>query len=205
MLAVREHRGKTRLRGQPPWEIARLYPAQGSWSEDDYLELGTNHLVEFSEGFVEVLPMPTDAHQALVQCLFEVLNVFVKARKLGVVRFAALPVQLWPGKFREPDILFLRTEHDARRGEFWSGADLVMEVVSDKGRQRDLVVKRQEYAKAGIPEYWIVDQQKETITVLTLAGERYAEHGVFAKGKRATSVLLKGFEVEVKAVFEAAE
>ena len=38
---------------EPAWEIAYLFPAQGAWSEDDYLSLteGTNHLVEFSDGY----------------------------------------------------------------------------------------------------------------------------------------------------------
>ena len=44
--------------GEPPWDVALLYPLQGSWTEDDYLELGTNRLVEFSDGGIEVLPMP---------------------------------------------------------------------------------------------------------------------------------------------------
>ena len=32
----------------PAWDIARLFPEQGAWSEQDYLELNTNQLVEFS-------------------------------------------------------------------------------------------------------------------------------------------------------------
>ena len=56
--------------------------------------------------------------------------------------------------------------------QFSLGADLVIEVVSDQGRPRDLEIKRQEYAQAGIPEYWIVDPQLEQITVLALEGSR---------------------------------
>lgn len=49
---------------------------------------------------------------------------------------------------------------------------LVMEVVSGgpQDRKRDLVIKRAEYAAAGIPEYWIVDPESRRITVLTLVG-----------------------------------
>jgi len=55
-------------RAEPGWEVALLFPAQGEWSEDDYLWL-TDHtrcLVEFTDGHIEVLPMPTDAHQRIV-------------------------------------------------------------------------------------------------------------------------------------------
>jgi Uma2 family endonuclease len=47
------------------------------------------------------------------------------------------------------------------------GADLAMEVVSKgkEDRKRDLITKRFEYARAGIPEYWIVDPQTRRITL----------------------------------------
>ncbi len=63
----------------------------------------------------------------------------------------------------------------------------------------DIETKRVEYAQAGIPEYWIVDPEEETITVLVLKPRRktYVEHGRFGKGTRATSKLLPGFSVDV--------
>jgi hypothetical protein len=55
---------------EPAWEIATLFPAQGAWSEADYFLLPTNHLVEFSHGRVEVLPMPTQSRQLIVLFLY---------------------------------------------------------------------------------------------------------------------------------------
>ena len=52
--------------------------------------------------------------------------------------------------------------------QYCEKADLVIEVVSEKNRPHDIKKKRIEYARAGIPEYWIVDPEKETITVLVL-------------------------------------
>ena len=184
------------------WEIARLFPAQGHWSEEEYLALDTNHLIELSHGQLEVLPMPTQSHQLLVIALFELLRNFVREGRLGTVLLAPMRVQLWPGKFREPDILFMRMENDDRRSDrFWESADLVMEVVSPDDPERDKVTKRREYAQAGIPEYWIVDPTDSSITVLTLQGQEYALHGEFVSDETATSVLLDRFTVEVAAVF----
>jgi Uma2 family endonuclease len=115
-------------------------------------------------------------------------------------------VQLWPEKFREPDVVFMLAEHASRITEdYWIGADLVMEVVSssDNDRRRDLVEKREEYAKARIPEYWIVDPELGQITVLVLDGPAYAVHGTFARGQQATSKLLPGFSVDVTAALAA--
>ena len=181
-------------------------PLQGLWTQTQYLRLtdSARLLIEFTDGRLEVLPMPTDRHQAISQCLFLALLSFVGARG-GKVRYAPLRLRIRKGKFREPDLLLVRDAGDPRRrNDYWRGADLVMEVVSPDDPQRDTQVKRGDYAEARIPEYWIVNPLDETITVLTLAGAEYAEHGVFRRGGRAESALLKGFAAGVADVFDAA-
>ena len=65
------------------------------------------------------------------------------------------------------------------------------------------MTKRVEYADARIPEYWIVDPQTETITVLRLTDAGYVEHGVFKRGATASSALFPDFTVSVDAVLDA--
>jgi Uma2 family endonuclease len=192
--------------GEPPWEVAFLFPTQGHWSEEEYLALDTNRLVELSNGCLEVLPVPTMAHQFIVKFLLRILDDFVTAQGLGAVLFAPLPVWLWTGTYREPDLVFLRRGRRKRRGQP-EGADLVMEVVSEgaENRKRDLETKRQEYAAAGIAEYWIIDPEENRVTVLTLDGQAYRVHGEFSRGATATSVLLPGFGVAVDAVLAAGD
>ena len=83
---------------------------------------------------------------------------------------------------------------------YWENTDLVMEVVSDDDRRRDVETKRLEYARAGIPEYWIVDPSQGRITVLRLSGEHYITHDEYARGTRAVSAQLPSFGVEVTEV-----
>ena len=192
---------------EPTWEIARLFPAQGTWSEEEYLTLtqGTNHLVEFSHGNLEFLAMPTRTHQKIVFFLSQVLYAFLSTRELGTVLFATLRVRLWEGKFREPDLVVMRAEHRDREHEaFFDGADLVSEVVSDDDPGRDLVTKRREYAQAGIPEYWIVEPQTEMISVLRLEQGQYVEHGRFGRGTTATSAVLGELAIDVTGMFDQA-
>ena len=96
--------------------------------------------------------MPTMLHQDIVKFLFMLLESFVKAQCLGRVYFAPLPVKLSSVNYREPDIAFLES-HRIKETEITEGADLAMEVVSPdaKSRNRDLETKRQEYARAKIP------------------------------------------------------
>lgn len=205
--AVAPHRTKgCPDESEPTWEVAYLFPRQGKWSEEEYFSLPGHRLVEFSHGWIEVLPMPTEEHQSIVLFLVQALWSFVQAHSLGKVLFSGIRVRLWEGKYREPDVVFMRAEHASRRHEqFWEGADLVMEVVSPDYRQHDLVTKRREYAWAGIPEYWIVDPEEKQIQVLVLDGRSYRLHGVFTSQMRATSVQLPGFSVVVDEVFTAAE
>ncbi|MDD9989067.1 MAG: Uma2 family endonuclease [Spirochaetaceae bacterium] len=79
----------------------------------------------------------------------------------------------------------------------------MVEVVSPDDPDRDLVEKRADYAEAGISEYRIADPRDATITVLSLRGDTYVEHGSFARGSSAGSPLLEGFSVDVAAVFDA--
>jgi Uma2 family endonuclease len=191
--------------GRPPtWDIALLFPEQGNWSVEEYLDLPGNRLVEFSEGYLEVLPVPTTSHQWILSFVLRLLDAFVTAHGLGLALPAGIRVQLWPRKFRQADIVFMLTAHRARVGEeYWTGADLVMEVVSagPEDRRRDLVTKRREYARARIGEYWIIDPKLGQITVLRLRGKRYEVHGQFKGGDEATSRLLPGFQVNVASVF----
>jgi Uma2 family endonuclease len=190
---------------EPAWDVAMLFPAQGSWTEDEYLSLPGNHIVEFSDGYIEVPEMPTMSHQLIVAYLYRVLHEFVAARSMGRVLFSALPVRLRPGKFREPDVLYMSAaHHDRAQEQYWDRADLVMEVVSANHPERDWVIKREEYAQAGIPEYWIIDPQSKQILVLTLEGKSYSMHGQFSSGQFASSKLLDGFQVNVASVFAAA-
>jgi Uma2 family endonuclease len=197
---------KEPMREEPAWEIAELFPAQGQWNEEDYLALETNRLVEFSHGYVEVLPMPSISHQFIVLFFYEALKEYVRKHRLGKVLVAPARVRLWQDKHREPDVFLLLTQAGRRIHEqYVDGADLVMEVVSGgrRDRERYLVTKRQEYAQAGIPEYWIVDPETERVTVLYLQDDTYAEHGIFARGETATSRLLAGFAVPVDDILDA--
>ena len=185
--------------------LCEVLPPQGAWSDDAYLWLTdhSNRLIEFTDGHVQELPMPTFTHQAVLAFLYDLFRAYLKPRG-GVVMFAALRVRIRASKFREPDLLLLRDRADPRcQDRYWLGADLVAEVISPDNPDRDLVEKRADYAEAGIPEYWIVDPRDETIRVLTLQGAAYVEHGVYARGGTATSPLLAGFAAEVGAVFDA--
>ncbi len=192
--------------GEPTWEIAHLFPPQGEWSEEEYLSLPTNHLVEFVDGCLEVLPMPTSSHQLILLFLYRALLAFVESQALGTVLVSAIPVRIRGRKYREPDVVFMSAKHAHRIHEqYLETPDLVMEVVSPGSRNHDRIIKRKEYAQAGISEYWIVEPDREQIVVLKLRQKRYVTYGVFRSGDVARSALLRGFAVAVEDVWAASK
>ncbi len=205
-MAINTRQEQLRLTWEKGDELVlSLDPLQGHWTEEQYLLLSnqTNRLLEYTDGYIEVLPMPTDKHQAISRLLFLALFAFVQ-RFGGTVFYAPLRVQVRAGKFREPDLLVLLDANDPRRQEaFWLGADLVVEIVSPDNPQRDIEEKPLDYAATGIPEYWIVNPLNNTISVFVLDGENYVEHGVFQRGEHATSKLLDGFTISVDEVLNA--
>jgi Uma2 family endonuclease len=191
---------------EPAWDIAKVFPDQGTWDEEDYLHLPYRRIIEYVDGNIEVLDMPSERHQRIIGFLYSLLLLYVNSKRLGLVLTAPFKIKLRPRKFREPDLMFLFAENYHKRQEqFWDSADLVMEIVSPDDPNRDIVTKRQEYAEAGIREYWLVNPLSETITVFTLpaGANTYREHGVFSKGQQASSILLKDFDIDVTAIFSA--
>ena len=190
---------------EPAWDIARLFPLQGHWSEGCYLSFteSLNELVELVDGRVEVLEMPTKSHQKVVHYLLNLLLAFLQAGRLGDAISSPYRVRLRGQTFREPDIAAYLTQHLDRFGErYGEGADLVLEVVSDDpaSRTRDYEDKRRDYAQAGIPEYWIVDPAEQHIVVLQLEGDDYVQLGDFGMQDEAESKILPGFRVAVAPV-----
>ena len=197
----------TELPSGQDWKdvLEQILPPQGAWSEEEYLVLTDhrNRLVEFTDGCLEVLPMPTDRHQGILGFLYLAFHSFLEPRG-GKVRFSPLRLCIRPGKFREPDLLLLLSAADPRRQDrFWLGADLALEVVSEEKPERDLVDKRGDYAEGHVPEYWIVNPQTETITVLRLRGDAYEDAGLYRRGGSAASLALPDFSVAIAAVFAA--
>jgi len=185
--------------------ILRVLPEQGKWSDEDYLWLTdhTNQLIEITDGYLEVLPLPTDEHQTLLLFLYGVILERLKASG-GKVLVAPLRLRVREGKFREPDLLVLLDAKDPRRSNrFWTGADLVVEVLSPDKPSRDLVEKRADYAEAGIPEYWVVDAERETVLQLVLEDGTYREIGEIGRDSAVVSQVMDRLQVSVAELFDA--
>lgn len=195
-------------RGSPTWAISLDFPRQGDWTEDDYfaIEGKNNRLKELCDGFLEVLPMPTLDHQEIVRILYDALRDHLRSiHNQGKIYFAPCPIRFSAKLIREPDLFYLSATQYQKRSKYATTAELVIEVVSGTktDRQRDLVIKRKEYAEQGVKEYWIVDPKTKSIQVLSLpvTGKKYQSLGKFTGTQSVKSKVFPGLVLAVGEVF----
>ena len=86
---------------------------------------------------------------------------------------------------------------------------LVVEVVSSgepgsDNYDRDYIDKRKEYAKRGIPEFWLIDPIRAVVLVLTLIGSTY-QVAEFRGSDRIQSTQFKQLSLTAQQVLTAGE
>lgn len=151
----------------PPQQIDSLVDEQilaRDVSFEEYLEYFAADFAELVDGVVIKMSPVMVSHNELLAFLFDLLRYFLRQTNGGRVFIAPVVMRLKPKKAREPDIQVLLPENTAKvKKSFVDGAaDLVVEIVSEESRDRDTVTKLAEYEGAGVKEYWIFDQEKET-------------------------------------------
>ena len=162
-----------------------------AWADEDTI-------AEWVDGEVIVAMPPKKVHQMTSGFLFELLSLFVRLFHLGEVHFAPFEFLLRDGgPSREPDIFFLTNDHlDYMTEDKLIGPpDLIIEIVSKESVRRDRDIKVQEYATAGVPEYWIIDPRAGKHRADFLRLDETGSYRIIATedDKRVESAVLPGF------------
>lgn len=143
------------------------------WTYEEFARLpddGNRH--EVIAGDLYVTPPPETPHQEASARLFMELREFAtRQHRLGLVLYAPVAVVLSDGDYVEPDIVFLRSDHEhyRTRRAIEGPPDLVIEILSPATARQDRGIKRDRYAHFGVPEYWIVDTESRRMEVHRLA------------------------------------
>ena len=179
-------------------------PEQGRWTYNDYAILPDDgRRYEIVDGVLYMAPSPNRWHQNASGWLFHYLLTHVKLAGLGEVYHAPFDVELAPKVVVQPDVLVvLNANLDRITASRIIGApDLVVEVASPGTATYDRDTKKHAYARAGVPEYWIVDTASRTVEVLVLEAGEYRSCGVFEGQGLLPSKMVPGFPVRVEQFF----
>lgn len=171
---------------------------------EDYQHTPDDQRYELLDGELSMVPAPNLSHQRIGTQLGWRLAQFVAERGLGEVFFAPCDVVLSNTDVVQPDLLFVSREraHLLLGGANVLGApDLVVEILSPSTAGRDRMLKRGLYAKHGVREYWLVDPDARTATVLRLGGSAFEVVGLYGEGQTMTSPTLEGFTADLNEIF----
>jgi Uma2 family endonuclease len=169
----------------------------------DYLLLQDDKRYEILEGDLRMVPAPEIYHQRISRNLEVALFDHIRKRDLGELLDAPCDVVLSQENVVQPDILFVCRDRLGIIGKknIEGAPDLVIEILSESTRSRDLDIKSKLYAKYGVREYWVVDPLAKSVEVLVWTEAGYASAGVFPHTARLSSPLLPDLDLAVCNIF----
>jgi Uma2 family endonuclease len=103
----------------------------------------------------------------------------------------------------EPDLVFVSKERSSIVTErnIQGSPDIVVEILSEGTEKRDRREKFPLYERFGVPEYWIVDSEKEAIRIFQMSDGRYQAPLEFGKKDVLASSLLPGLSIHLSEFF----
>src|SRR5687768_14481420 len=155
------HDGSLALASTQPGGITMAtHPRRGRWTYEDFARLPEDgNRYEVIAGELYVAPAPRPRHQEVVGRLDRKLGTFVDEHALGIVYPGPIDVLFAEGDYLEPDLVFVRRDRMeivSERG-IEAAPDVVIEILSASTAARDRGIKRERYARFGVPDYWVVD------------------------------------------------
>ena len=162
--------------------------------------------MELDDGELYIMPRPRPEHQFMQG---ELLRHFADYRD----RFVASPIEVYhdiilslfperPQLLVSPDLIVIRHGGPAivTSSMVVGVPDIIVEILSSD-RARDLVRKRQLYAAAGVPEYWLFDLRPDTVAQLELNNGAYTQRALLTADDTLTTPLLPGLAIPLSAIF----
>lgn len=163
---------------------------ENGWTVDDYMNLPEDgNQYEIVDGVLELKPSPNTDHQRIIRRLDHILSDTCESQYIMIL--SPIDVILSERETRQPDLLMVHRSREAiiRKNGIYGPPDLVVELLSPNSVKRDRIMKRDSYARFGVPEYWIADYEHQTIEqyVAKVPGQPYELLNVFEADDTVTS------------------
>ena len=158
--------------------------------------------LELIEGEIVVTPSPMPMHRLVVHRLAVLLDRAIVEPGLGLVLESPLDVFLAPQNVLQPDLIVLLNDRIRLFGPDMvdNAPSLAVEIISPSSTSYDRITKRNVYARYGVPEYWLVDPEKQAVTIHSDPRDgRYRAEQVMSDV--AVSATIPGLSADLKALF----
>jgi Uma2 family endonuclease len=185
--------------------VTHLPPPIGThWSVATYEQLPNDGVrYEIVEGELHMAPAPVPEHQSTSGYVLYFLMQQIQLGGYGRVFSAPIDVELAFDTIVQPDIVVVLNNSAAAitAHRIVGPPNLVVEITSPSTTSYDRREKRDAYAMAGIPEYWIVDPASQSVELLVLDGATYRADAVYRGQAVIPSTVLPNWDVSTQSFF----
>ena len=184
--------------------LVKTYTLEEFW---ELPELEDHSKLELIAGVLYMTPPPGYLHNNAVSRLIRLLpDYLTKSGDQGKLYVPRAGIVKGPNSWLEPDLFYVAADtkalSDPNYPQYFSTADLVIEVISPSSAIYDRNTKADTYAVLGVKELWLIDEASGIIEMRTLQGNQYGPSVVFERDDYLKSNVLPGFEVKVSSVFD---
>lgn len=141
---------------------------------------------ELIHGRIYDMAPPSRKHQRIAVELSTMINNYIK-KKNGSCEVNIAPFAVFLNdeskNYVEPDISVICDRSKLTEKGCNGAPDWVIEIVSPSSRQMDYYRKLMLYHDSGVREYWVVDADKNVITVYNFQEDTMTEYGFLDKVK----------------------
>ncbi len=150
-----------------------------TYTVEDIYALPDGERAELVDGEMYDMAPPSTTHQRIVSRLHLKIAGYIESNG-GKCEVFPAPFAVFLNKdernYLEPDISVICDKHKIDEVGCNGAPDWVIEIVSKSSRHMDYYIKLFKYQKAGVREYWIVDPEKEVVTVYSFENETMEEY-----------------------------
>ena len=159
---------------------------------------------EILEGDLYMTPAPLTRHQTIAMRLSYLLVDYLEKNPIGAVLAAPCDVLLSQTDIVQPDLLVVLHSGRACMTEknVQGPPDIMIEILSPSTAARDRELKRKRYEHFGVREYWLVDPEANTLTILNLTTQEGTLYSLATNPSSPCSILLSDFTLDLTWLFK---
>jgi Uma2 family endonuclease len=187
---------------------------QSNYSYAEYLKSPEDVRYEVIDGqIISMSPAPTPNHQQVQRELLAEFVMYLRGKNCSVFG-APIDVCLFAEKMTsndkikdwvQPDIVVVCDRNKINPKNIVGAPDLAIEILSPSTARNDRVTKYNNYQKAGVKEYWIVDPSNEYVEVFLLQNNRFISSGLYTKEDSVKVNILEDLNINLKHIFPVDE
>lgn len=139
-----------------------------NYTTQDIYSLPEGQRAELLDGQIYDMAPPGRIHQKLVSQLTQIIGQYINSHQ-GTCEVYPAPFAVFLNKddktYVEPDLSVICDKNKLDDRGCSGAPDLIIEIVSPSSRKMDYNLKNGKYAEVGVREYWIIDPEKERLTI----------------------------------------